>query len=133
MRHQKVQLCLAFGGVRQGRDQHVDPSARQYIDPFRGQYAYLSNYSGGLHIVDLAQIDSNSLSEVAYFDTYQQGNPLSYAGQWANYPFFDSGIVLASDGRYGLFVLQPTGIVTAGESGAAPSSSVPSVSQSRPR
>jgi len=80
----------------------------------RGNYAFLSNYQGGLHILDLAGIDSGQLTEVAYFDTYPLGNGLSYAGQWGNYPYFASGTVLASDGRFGLFVLRPTGIATAG-------------------
>jgi choice-of-anchor B domain-containing protein len=97
----------------------------------RGHYAFLSNYTGGLHIVDLQSIDSNVLTEVAYFDTYQQGNPLSYAGQWANYPYLPSGNVLASDGRYGLFVLRPTGIVTAGENGPLPAAGF-SITPARP-
>ena len=88
----------------------------------RGNYAYLSNYTGGLHILDLASIDSNQLTEVGYFDTYQLGNGLSYAGQWGNYPYLPSGNVLVSDGHYGLFVLRPTNIVVAGEQAPLPAS-----------
>ncbi len=88
----------------------------------RGGYAFLSNYTGGLHILDLASIDSDQLTEVGYFDTHSLNNTLSYAGQWGNYPYLPSGNVLASDGRYGLFVLRPTTIIVAGEPAPIPAS-----------
>ncbi|MDX1418568.1 MAG: choice-of-anchor B family protein [Rubricoccaceae bacterium] len=73
-----------------------------------GQYAFLSNYTGGLRIVDLSDIDSGTLVEVASFDTYPSSNADGFSGQWSNYPFFPSGTVVANDQSNGLFVLGPT-------------------------
>lgn len=78
----------------------------------RGKYAFLSNYESGLRIVDLTNIDSGTISEVASFDTYPQGNGESYNGQWSNYPFFESGNIIANDRDNGLFVLKPTFPIT---------------------
>lgn len=80
-----------------------------------GDYAYLSNYTGGLHIVDVRQIGTGQLSEVASFDTFQQSNGYTYDGQWMNYPFFASGNVVATDITNGLFVLKATGLTVADE------------------
>lgn len=73
----------------------------------KGDYAYLSNYESGLRILDLSGIENGVLSEVAYFDTYSDGNSVSYSGQWSNYPYFASGTVIATDQDFGLFVLRP--------------------------
>jgi choice-of-anchor B domain-containing protein len=82
----------------------------------RGQYAFESNYEGGLRILDLSGIDSGVLTEVAYFDTYPQGqSPSGWEGQWANYPFFPSGTVIANDQWNGLFILKPNLTPTASE------------------
>ena len=70
-------------------------------------YAFLSNYEGGLRIVDLADIGSGTLDEVASFDTFPGGNGDGFSGQWSNYPFFASGTVVASDRDNGLFILRP--------------------------
>ena len=82
----------------------------------RGRYAYESNYEAGLRILDLDGIAAGVIREVAFFDTYPQGQSAQFNGQWSNYPFLGGGIVLASDVRNGLFVLRPTALVaTAGE------------------
>ncbi|HEX8386998.1 MAG TPA: choice-of-anchor B family protein, partial [Rubricoccaceae bacterium] len=77
----------------------------------RGQYAYLSNYTSGLRIVDLAALTTTgTLTEVAHFDTYNQDDSREYEGQWMNYPYFASGTVVATDINNGFFVLRPTGL-----------------------
>ena len=83
-----------------------------------GNYAYMSNYESGLRIVDIRNLASEQMTEVASFDTYQQGNSFQYEGQWMNYPFFASGTIVASDINNGLFVLRPTGLIVAGEEAA---------------
>jgi choice-of-anchor B domain-containing protein len=73
-----------------------------------GRYTFQSNYTGGLRILDLAALDAEQMPEVASFDTYPQNNAESYSGQWSNYPYFASGIVVANDRSNGLFILRPT-------------------------
>ncbi|MDX1418637.1 MAG: choice-of-anchor B family protein [Rubricoccaceae bacterium] len=72
----------------------------------RGQFAFLSNYTGGLRIVDLSDIDNDNLVEVASFDTFPSNNADGFDGQWSNYPFLPSGNLLANDGDTGFFVLK---------------------------
>ena len=72
-----------------------------------GDKTYMSNYQSGLRIVDHSDIANGNLTEVAFFDTYPQGTEVGFAGQWSNYPYFESGIVVASDSDNGLFVLRP--------------------------
>jgi choice-of-anchor B domain-containing protein len=73
----------------------------------KGRYAYESNYLSGLRILDLAQIDGGSISEVAFFDTHPESNASGTSGSWSVYPYFASGTVILSDISNGLFVLEP--------------------------
>ncbi len=73
----------------------------------RGRYAFQSNYEGGLRVVDITDIESGTLTEIAHFDTYPTNNSESYSGQWSNYPYFESGNIIANDRQFGLFVLTP--------------------------
>ncbi len=84
----------------------------------KGRYAYESNYTQGLRIVDTSTLASGTLPEVGRFDTYNLDDSRQYEGQWMNYPYFASGTVIASDINNGLFVLRPTGIAVAGEAPA---------------
>ena len=76
----------------------------QYI---KDGYTYEANYRAGLRILDLANISSGTLSEVAYFDVYPSSNSANFNGAWSNYPYFDSGMVIVSGIEQGLFVLRP--------------------------
>ncbi len=73
----------------------------------RNGFVYEANYTSGLQILDLANIESGELEQVAYFDTYPVDNEAKFEGAWSNYPFFESGIVVVSDITNGLFVLRP--------------------------
>ena len=44
---------------------------------------------------------------VAWFDTYPADDGASFNGLWSNYPYFPSGIVVATSMERGLFVLDP--------------------------
>ncbi len=80
----------------------------------RGRYAFESNYEAGLRILNLDEIESGTLTEVAYFDTFPQGDGVSFRGQWSNYPFFESGLIVANDINNGLFVLRPAASLAVG-------------------
>ncbi len=70
---------------------------------------FQSNYAAGLRILDASGIGGGALPEIAYFDTYPANNSHSFNGQWSNYPFFSSGVIVASDQSGGLFVLTLAG------------------------
>lgn len=76
----------------------------QYV---KRNYVYQANYTAGLRILNLENIASGQLEEVAYFDTQPQSDSPEFEGAWSNYPFFDSGIVVVSDISEGLFILKP--------------------------
>ncbi|MBK9720552.1 MAG: choice-of-anchor B family protein [Saprospiraceae bacterium] len=67
---------------------------------------YVSYYTEGVRILDTK--DPYNLIEVAYYDT-QENFESGFHGCWSVYPFFDSGICIASDIENGLFVLRYDG------------------------
>ena len=73
----------------------------------KGDYSFQSNYRAGLRIVDVSRVGEGVMSEAAFFDTYPQSEDIGFGGQWSNYPYFPSGIVVANDSNNGLFVLRP--------------------------
>ena len=73
-----------------------------------GDFSYQSNYRAGTRIIDVSRVGQGQMSEVAYFDTYPQGEDVAFGGQWSNYPYFRSGLLIANDSKNGLFVLRPT-------------------------
>jgi len=71
----------------------------------RGDYMYQSNYVSGLRIFDVS--DPENPVPVGFFDTVPWGEDKpGFAGSWSNYPFFESGIILVSSMREGLFILR---------------------------
>ena len=77
----------------------------QYV---KGSYTYQSNYYAGLRILDITDIANGNLTEAAFFDFNPGSDPTNTkGGTWSNYPFFDSGIVIASVIEQGLFILRP--------------------------
>jgi choice-of-anchor B domain-containing protein len=73
----------------------------------KGNYAYLTNYTSGLSIVDIKDIGSGLLQETANFDGYPAHDLAVFSGAWSNYPYFESGSVIMSDKWGGLFILEP--------------------------
>ncbi|MGB5319199.1 choice-of-anchor B family protein, partial [Eudoraea sp.] len=66
---------------------------------------YLANYTAGIRILDLADVDEQPIVEKAYFDTYLQNDNAVFEGVWSLYPFFESGKIIVNDINSGLFVL----------------------------
>lgn len=80
-------------------------------------FAIVSCYQDGLMIFDISQ--PSNLSLAGYFDTYPQGgnnlgdysnNP--YRGNWGNYPYLPSGIIIANDMQNGTFILNASAAYT---------------------
>lgn len=70
----------------------------------KGNYAYLTNYTSGLRILDIT--DPGQPEEVGFFDTFTWDDRLTFEGTWSNYPFFESGIIAVSSVGEGVFLLQ---------------------------
>ncbi len=68
---------------------------------------YLANYTAGIRIIDISGIDSGSLSESAFFDTFPDHDDANFHGVWSVYPFLPSGNIIVSDINLGLFVVKP--------------------------
>ena len=91
---------------------------REYIAPVeatdhnlfvRGDRVYQSNYGSGLRVLDIS--DPENPYEVAFFDSAPRGNneagmSSAQSGAWSNYPFFESGLVVFTSVREGLFVVR---------------------------
>lgn len=71
-----------------------------------GDYTYQANYRRGLRILHIDDATTGALSEVAYFDTYPEGDGNGFSGAWNVYPFFPSGNILISDGNRGFFFVR---------------------------
>lgn len=73
-------------------------------------WCWLSSYRDGLYLYDISD-PSNGII-YGYFDTYPQGglntNDYSgddYAGNWGAYPYLPSKIIIATDTKNGVFIL----------------------------
>lgn len=72
----------------------------------KGDELFLSNYTEGIRILDLA--DPAHPAEVAWADSYG-GSSGGFSGVWEVCPYFPSGTVIASDMQSGLLVYRRTG------------------------
>jgi len=72
-----------------------------------GDNVYESNYTSGLRILDISDVENANLKQVGFFDTYPPDDNPEFLGTWSNYPFFESGVVAVSDFTSGLFLLRP--------------------------
>jgi len=69
----------------------------------KGNYIYSSYYADGIVVHDITH--PNNLIEVGRFDTWP-GTSSDFVGCWGVYPFFNSGVIVASDMTNGLFVIE---------------------------
>lgn len=70
-----------------------------------GDYMYQANNASGLRIIDVR--DRTNPVEVGFFDTTPYGkNVAGFDGTWSTYPFFDSGMILLTSRREGLFIVK---------------------------
>lgn len=67
---------------------------------------YVSYYTEGVRVLDVS--DPSNLLEVAWYDTHETYSS-GFHGCWSAYPFFPSGICIASDIENGLYVMRYDG------------------------
>ncbi len=67
---------------------------------------YLANYTAGLRVMDISNIENEEMEEVGFFDTYTADNNASYNGVWNVYPYFPSGNVMITDRSNGFFLVK---------------------------
>ncbi len=71
----------------------------------KGDFMYQTNNASGLRVVDIR--DRTSPVEIGYFDTTPNNrNVAGFDGTWSSYPYFQSGNILVTSRREGLFVLR---------------------------
>jgi choice-of-anchor B domain-containing protein len=71
----------------------------------RGDFAYQSNNTAGLRILDIS--DPENPEEVGHFDTIPYGGDRPvFGGSWSAYPYFESGTIVVTGGPLGLFLLR---------------------------
>ena len=71
----------------------------------RGDLMYQSNYLSGLRILDIS--DRENPVEIGFLDTVPWGeDEPGFAGSWSNYPYFESGIIVVTSGKEGVFVVR---------------------------
>ncbi len=73
-----------------------------------GTYAYEANYTSGLRVLDLQDIDQGQLRETAFFDTVPENDFAVFSGAWTAYPYFRDGKVVISTLDRGVFIVKPT-------------------------
>ena len=69
-----------------------------------GDLMYQSNYVSGLRVLDIS--DRENPREVGFFDTVPWDESVTFDGSWSNYPFFESGTIVVSSGKEGVFFLK---------------------------
>jgi choice-of-anchor B domain-containing protein len=70
----------------------------------KGDLMYQSNYVSGLRILDVS--DPENPVEVGFFDTVPWSEEVTFDGSWSNYPFFESGTIVVTSGKEGVFFLK---------------------------
>ena len=65
---------------------------------------YQSNYVSGLRILDIS--DPENPEEVGFLDTVPWDESITFDGSWSNYPFFESGTIVVTSGKEGVFFVR---------------------------
>lgn len=87
--------------------QHIGSRPSYMHNEFvKGNFVYQSNYQTGLVIYDVSDASNGVLEEVGFFDVSPESGG-GWRGSWSNYPYFDSGVVVATSINLGLFVVRP--------------------------
>ena len=83
-----------------------ETSAIDHNGYVKGNQFFLANYTAGLRVLDISDIENKNVNEEAFFDTYPSSNRAAFDGVWSVYPYFNSGSILVNDINTGLFVIK---------------------------
>ena len=72
----------------------------------KGDLFYLANYTAGIRVIDISDLENKNMSEIGFFDTFPYQNSTTFDGAWNVYPFFESGVIAISDINGGLFLIK---------------------------
>ncbi|WP_298878187.1 choice-of-anchor B family protein [uncultured Polaribacter sp.] len=67
---------------------------------------YQANFTNGIRIIDISNIDSKSFTEIGFFDTYPENNNTEAKGTVNVYPYLESGNIIVSDTNNGFFLIR---------------------------
>ena len=73
----------------------------------RNNFVFQTNYTSGIRILKTGDLSKAELKPAGFFDTQPESNEVEFEGTWSNYPYFESGVLIASDIYDGLFILKP--------------------------
>ena len=71
-----------------------------------GDSFFLANYTAGVRILDISDIEGKNVVEEGFFDTFPANDNAGFDGVWSVYPYFSSGKIVVSDINRGLFVIR---------------------------
>ena len=87
------------------REFYGPTSASDHNLYINGNLMYQTNYKSGLRIIDVSSPEDPI--EIGYFDTTPHGtDEAGFDGTWSSYPYFESGIIVVTSIREGVFVLK---------------------------
>ena len=85
---------------------YSDTQATDHNLYIRGNRLYMTNNRAGLRVLDITEPENPV--EVGHFDTTPWSNDAAgFDGTWSVYPYFESGTVVISSRREGLFIVKP--------------------------
>ena len=71
-----------------------------------GDEFYLANYTAGIRLIDISDIENKNMSETAYFDTYPQSDDTAFNGVLERLSLSAFWRILINDSDNGFFVVQ---------------------------
>lgn len=71
-----------------------------------GDEFFLANYTAGLRVLDITDIEGKTVVKKAFFDTYPANDNTQFDGVWSVYPYFESGNIILSDINSGFFIIK---------------------------
>lgn len=75
----------------------------------KGNTYYQANYTAGVRMINITDIENKNINEIGYFDTYPENDNAAFNGVWNVYPYFPSGNIIISDINNGFFVIRKSG------------------------